>query len=83
MTNPNIKVLENRLIAFLDVLGFRERMRRETPEKFIEIYGQFISEANEQVFTGGVPPDSQERQRNFATTKVVFDSIVLVSHQIT
>lgn len=83
MTNLNIKVLENRLIAFLDVLGFRERMRRETPEKLIEIYGQFIKEANEQVFTDGAPPDIQECEGNFATTKFVFDSIVLVSHPIT
>jgi len=30
MTNLNIKVLENRLIAFLDVFGFRERVKRET-----------------------------------------------------
>jgi hypothetical protein len=83
MSNLNIKVFENRLIAFLDVLGFRERMRRETPKKLIEIYGQFINEANEQVFTNEAPPDIQESEGNFATTKFVFDSIVLVSHPIT
>lgn len=83
MSNPNIKTLENRLIAFLDVLGFRERMRKETPEKLIEVYGQFIKEANEQVFSDSAPPDIQECEGNFATTKFVFDSIVLVSHPIT
>lgn len=83
MSNPKIKTLDNRLIAFLDVLGFRERMRKETPEKLIEVYGQFIKEANEQVFSDSAPPDIQECEGNFATTKFVFDSIVLVSHPIT
>lgn len=29
--NPAITVLENRLIAFLDVLGFSARLEAETP----------------------------------------------------
>ena len=83
MNSPTIKVFENRLIAFLDVLGFRERMQKETPKKLVEIYGQFIKEANEQVFTDSAPPDIQECEGNFVAAKFVFDSIVLVSHPIT
>jgi hypothetical protein len=82
MSNSNIKVLENRLIAFLDVLGFQDRMKRESPERLVEIYGEFIKEANEQVFGNDAPSDIQNCDGNFAATKFVFDSIVLVSHPI-
>ncbi len=81
--SDDLLVLENRLIAFLDVLGFASRMDNETAVNVVKEYGKFIADADKTVFN---PPkmlsDDVDRVSNFATSKFVFDSIVLVSHPI-
>lgn len=81
--SDDLLVLDNRLIAFLDVLGFASRMDNETAVNVVKEYGKFIADADKTVFN---PPnmlsDDVDRVSNFATSKFVFDSIVLVSHPI-
>lgn len=45
-----ITVLENRLIAFLDVLGFSARLVAETPADVVARFCRFIDEANVSFF---------------------------------
>lgn len=79
---PLVEVFENRLIAFLDVLGFSQRLASETPAGVVEMYCGFIDEANKKVFSQKNHFDEVTPLSNFAASKFVFDSIVLVSHPI-
>lgn len=81
MTN-NIEKLDNRLIAYLDVLGFSQRIANEKPENLVVKYSEFITTANNKIFNSNQGVDEIDPQTNFAKTKFVFDSIILVSHPI-
>lgn len=78
----NLIVLDNRLIAFLDVLGFSNRMNAESSVEVVQQYVQFIAEANSQIFSDVSNIETNTSSGNFATTKFVFDSIVLISHPL-
>ena len=81
--NYDLQVLDNRLIAFLDVLGFQSWMDKESTEDVVKMYGQFIADADKTVFNPpNILPDADDLISNFASSKFVFDSIVLVSHPI-
>ena len=80
--NPAITVLENRLIAFLDVLGFSARLEAETPTDVVTRYCTFIDEANTKIFHPVNELHQTATVSNFAASKFVFDSIVLISHPI-
>jgi hypothetical protein len=80
--NPAITVLENRLIAFLDVLGFSARLEAETPADLVARYCTFIDEANTKIFHPVNELHQTATVSNFAASKFVFDSIVLISHPI-
>lgn len=69
--------LENRLIAFLDVLGFSARLEREKIESLHQQYSAFIDEAKNATFFS-VQGDNTGR-KNFEFSQFLFDSIVLVS----
>jgi hypothetical protein len=79
---PAITILENRLIAFLDVLGFSARLEAETPADVVATYCSFIDEANTKIFQPVNQLQQAAKVSNFAATKFVFDSVVLVSHPI-
>jgi len=79
---PAITVLENRLIAFLDVLGFSALLEAETPADVVATYCSFIDEANTKIFQPVNQLQPAAKVSNFAATKFVFDSVVLVSHPI-
>jgi hypothetical protein len=80
--NPAITVLENRLIAFLDVLGFSARLEAETPADVVALYCTFIDEANTKIFQPANELHETTTVSNFAASKFVFDSVVLISHPI-
>jgi hypothetical protein len=69
--------LENRLIAFLDVLGFSARLESEKIESLHRQYSSFIDEAKNATFFS-VQGDNTGR-KNFDFSQFLFDSIVLVS----
>lgn len=80
----SFSILNRRLVAFLDVLGFHSRMERETAHEVVKKYAAFIKKADAHVFN---PPNQLEGHaaepvKNFATSKFVFDSIVLISNPI-
>lgn len=72
--------LENRLIAFLDVLGFSARLESEDIQSLHEQYSTFIDEAKNATFFS-VQGDNSGR-KNFEFSQFLFDSIVLVSYPV-
>lgn len=81
--NDGLFIFNDRLIAFLDVLGFGNRMQNESTISLVQEYAKFIEDADKRVFS---PPNILAKEHtlvsNFATSKFVFDSIVLVSHPL-
>ncbi len=75
------EVLPDRLIAFLDILGFSHRLTQMTLEGLHAEYARVIDEADRTVFA---PPNLLDPKgppiSNFARAQFVFDSVVLVSH---
>lgn len=69
--------LENRLIAFLDVLGFSARLEREKIESLHQQYSGFIDEAKNATFF--TAQGDNTGRKNFDFSQFLFDSIVLVS----
>ncbi|WP_217475637.1 hypothetical protein [Stutzerimonas stutzeri] len=69
--------LENRLIAFLDVLGFSARLKGEDIESLHQQYSAFIDEAKNATFF--TAQGDNTGRKNFEFSQFLFDSIVLVS----
>jgi hypothetical protein len=69
--------LENRLIAFLDVLGFSARLESEEIESLHKQYAVFIDEAKTATFFAAQGDNTG--RKNFEFSQFLFDSIVLVS----
>ena len=76
----NFKILENRLIAFLDILGFSELLKRKSLEFVHSKYSRFIDNAKTMVFYA-TQGDNTGRT-NFEYAEFLFDSIILVSNPI-
>jgi hypothetical protein len=76
----NVNVLQNRYIAFLDILGFSERLARAPLAEIHAEYAALIDEAQTKAFdakdTSGKP------DINFAWARFVFDSLIVVSNDI-
>ncbi|WP_139834223.1 hypothetical protein [Pseudomonas sp. B11(2017)] len=68
---------ENRLIAFLDVLGFSAQLEAGDIDGLHEKYASYIDQAKNATFFGA-QGDAQGR-KNFDFSQFLFDSIVLVS----
>lgn len=69
--------LENRLIAFLDVLGFSARLESEDIGLLYSQYASFIDEAKNATFFAAQGDNTG--RKNFEFSQFLFDSIVLVS----
>jgi hypothetical protein len=69
--------LENRLIAFLDVLGFSARLESEDVESLYDQYADFIDQAKNATFYAAQGDNTG--RKNFDFSQFLFDSIVLVS----
>lgn len=76
-------VLPRRLIAFFDILGFSDRLRNMSLTDLHALYSQLIDAVPQTVFSGevlGTPRKS--RKLNFDRANFLFDSIVLVSRDL-
>jgi len=69
--------LENRLIAFLDVLGFSSRLEKEDIDSLHKQYANFIDTAKNATFFTAAGDNTG--RKNFDFSQFLFDSIVLVS----
>lgn len=73
-------VLDNRLIAFLDVLGFSARLEKEAIESLHQQYASFIDQAGNATFFSAQGDNTG--RKNFDFSQFLFDSIVLVSRPV-
>lgn len=76
-----MKHYKNRLICFLDVLGYSAMIEKFGIEEIYTKYSQFVDTAKNKVFFG-VPDDYEGPGSNFEISEIVSDSILLVSHDI-
>jgi len=80
----SIQRLDNRLIGFLDILGFSQRLESSTLESIDEIYNGLIEDANSNFFD---PPTREGSKdpilKDLSVSRFMFDSVVLVSEDIT
>jgi hypothetical protein len=74
------RILHDRLIAFIDVLGFSEKLRTQELEKLHGEYAEFIDQARNKTF---YKSDGDNTGRtNFEFSQFLFDSIVVVSNPV-
>lgn len=76
-----MKHYKNRLICFLDVLGYSAMVEKIGIEEVYNKYSQFVDIAKNKVFFG-TPDDYEGPSNNFEISEIVSDSILLVSHEI-
>jgi len=72
---------KNRLICFLDVLGFSAMVEKQGVERIYEKYSEFIDKAKNEVFYSK-PSNDESPATNFEEAEIVSDSVVLISHDI-
>lgn len=70
--------LNNRLIAFLDVLGFSTMLKENSLDDVYKNYSYFINEAKNKTFCSN--PNEQLKRENFYKGKFISDSILLISN---
>jgi hypothetical protein len=76
----NYALYKNRLIAFLDILGFKKQLEINDLNSLHSTYAALIDEANSKIFQANTIPGSQvPYEVNFEKATFLFDSIVLVS----
>jgi hypothetical protein len=87
--------MAERVVAFLDVLGFSEQVRSQTQEELVEIYAALISAAYENTTIVSVPDDWrkwdsepfyhpwEERKTRYVHMMMGSDSIVVFSDNAT
>lgn len=71
---------KNRLICFLDVLGFSNLLQTVPIEELHLKYSEFIDDAKNRTFYS---MEEDSKRTNFAVTQIFSDSIILVSNDIT
>lgn len=71
----------NRLICFLDVLGYSAMVEKMGIEELYSKYSQFVDIAKNKVFFG-TPDDYEGPSNNFEISEIFSDSILLVSYDI-
>lgn len=72
---------ENRLICYLDVLGYSSMVRERGIDEVYSKYASFVDVAKTKVFFG-TPDDYEGPSDNFEISEIVSDSILLVSHDV-
>jgi len=72
---------KNRLICFLDVLGFSKMVESQGIEDIYKKYAKFIDKAKNEVFYSK-PSAIDSPDTNFEVSEIVSDSVVLISHEI-
>ncbi len=76
----SMEILNYRLIAFLDVLGFSKMLFENSLESLHGNYSNFISQAKNTTFFPN--PNDPQKRTNFEFGKFISDSIILVSNPI-
>lgn len=80
---PPPTLMRQRLVAFLDVLGFSELLRKRSLLDLHQEYARLIDEARSKVFDQiARSPEGEVRQSNFDFAQFAYDSIVLVSRSL-
>ncbi|MBE0472361.1 MAG: hypothetical protein IBX55_22995 [Methyloprofundus sp.] len=77
---PDVYILRNRLVAFLDVLGFGNMLQSLDVELLHEKYSQFIDDIKTMTFYQA--QGDRTGRTNFAHAQIVSDSIILVSNEV-
>ena len=73
-------ILNNRLIAFLDVLGFSSLLVKYSLEEIYSRYAFFVNEAKNKTF---LPNENDLLKRtNFEFGKFISDSLILISNPV-
>lgn len=75
-----MRILKNRLIAFLDVLGFSRLLETKTLTEVHEQYSSFIDQAKTMTFYQTVGDNTG--RTNFTFAQFLSDSLVVVSNEI-
>jgi len=76
-----MKKYNNRLICFLDVLGYSQMIENHGIEYVYERYSKFIDEAKTKAFYGKSIHEDQEKEI-FMVSDIVSDSMLFVSNDI-
>ena len=71
-------LLSNRLIAFVDILGFSHQLETRPTVEMHARYSALIDRINGTVF--GSHDRAGNPRKNFAVARFMFDSVVAVSH---
>lgn len=79
--NRNVTLHSNRLVAFIDILGFSQRIQTVPIEQVHRVLSTFIDRAKRDVFfqQQDVPGVSGEKMFNFEVMQFAFDTLILVS----
>lgn len=77
------RFLEGRLVAFLDILGFSNRLTSTPISELHDLYSALIDDVNTTIFGDQTLVDAETKATNFDKAQFLFDSVVLVSHPTT
>lgn len=73
---------ENRLLAFFDILGFKEHLRNKELDTLYEEYSSFVDEANKKIFGDIQTVYGEKTVSNFEKSLIFSDSILLISYDV-
>ncbi len=73
---------QNRLLAFFDILGFKEHLRKKDLDTLYCEYGDFIDKANQNIFGDVKTIYGEPTVSNFNKSIIFSDSILLISYEI-
>ena len=80
---PNVEILSERLIAFFDILGFSDRLRVMPMGELHALYSELIDNVRDTIFEPiATTGELAERRTNFDRADFMFDSIILVSRDL-
>ena len=75
------KVYKNRLICFLDVLGYSQKIKDKDPEEIYNEYSTFIDKAKKNTFYGETHHQNKDK-KTFEEHMIMSDSMLFISSDI-
>jgi hypothetical protein len=77
-------IAKNRLIGFFDILGFSARLEKDELPALHSLFLTILQNAQDKIFSpvSTTPDGTKFQEKNFFYTKILSDSIVLISHPI-
>lgn len=76
-----MEILNQRLVVFLDILGFSEKLKNQGTEEVLKVMADIITEAKKFKFAG-LSGSNQSISDNFYIGMNAYDSFFLVSHDL-